>query len=116
MSMSRQVASLRRTSSISRDVDHATANVINSVHSLRYAPNALSADRSQQLPELVLREARLLDDLLQEPTRQLLAVYRNDGRAFGLRMSVERVRSLLVVKEEPRTFKRSDNFLRPGAG
>jgi hypothetical protein len=42
--------------------------VVNSVHFIPNAPSVLSIHWSQQLPEIILGQPRLFDDLLQEPT------------------------------------------------
>src|SRR5712691_6373748 len=71
----------------------------------------------QQSPKFVLGKAYVLDDLLQEPARQLLAVYRDHGRAFRRRMPQQHVaRGLLRLSHEACPFKRPDDLLRPRAG
>src|SRR5436190_3854752 len=84
-------------------------------HPRQIAPKVPIVNGLYQLPEFVLRQPRLLDDLLQQPTRQFLAVYWHDRRALALRMSVCCVRSLLSVKQESCAFKCFRNFPRAGA-
>src|ERR1700730_8384572 len=61
-------------------------------NSPRNAPTVQSAGRLTAVCEL--------DDPLQEPARQLLAVHQHDGGASGLRTLIERVRALLVVNRK----------------